>query len=550
MTTNHEPPLEVHGPAERSRFAPRGLRAVTPDTDVVVAHGGPPPPDAPPDAVLTELSASADERVTATHKQSRYRLGVLAGDVLVILGASLLAGWIAGWPLVVPSRTEVLQGTSMRLVGTVVALVWLAMIFGFSGYSRRRLGAGTQEYSSVLMATTATAGTTAFFAYLTWTNVPRDYFLPLIGLGLVGLGVWRYSARRIVRAMRVRNAYVVPTVVLGGRVEVERVLRIFERETWAGYAVQGVVLTDDPVPDDLDAASGITSLDDMEEVRGCPVVGRSTDLRDTLTRLETQTLVIASTGGVGGMGVRRLMWQLEDSDIEIVVAPYFNDLDSNRIDVRPLAGLPLLALRQPEFTGPQRLLKRVMGAAIAGIALVALVPVMLTLAVLIKRDSPGPVLFRQTRVGRNGRPFQCLKFRTMYVDAEERLHEVAMDSDGNGLLFKMHVDPRVTPVGRVLRRLSLDELPQLINVLVGSMALVGPRPPLPHEVEQYSGDLHRRLLVTPGMTGLWQVSGRSDLTLQESTRLDLYYVDNWSFVLDVEIVLRTVRAVLSGRGAY
>ena len=430
----------------------------------------------------------------------------------------------------------------MRLLGTGVGLVWLAMIFCFSGYSRRRLGAGTQEYTAILLASTATAGLTAFFAYLTWTNVPRDYYLTVFATGLAGLGLWRYSARRIIRAMRVRNAYVVPTVVLGGRLEVERVLRIFEREPWAGYAVQGVVL--------IDAADGEAILGVVDEVGGYPVVGRSADVRDTLAQLETQTLVIASTGGVGGMGVRRLMWQLEDSDIEIVVAPYFNDLDSNRIDVRPLAGLPLLALRQPEFTGPQRLLKRVTGSVLAAVTLLVLAPVLLTIAVLVKRDSPGPVLFRQTRVGRNGRHFECLKFRTMYVDAEERLAELARESDGNGLLFKMRVDPRVTRLGRVLRRLSLDELPQLINVLGGSMALVGPRPPLPFEVEQYSGDLHRRLLVTPGMTGLWQVSGRSDLTLQESTRLDLYYVDNWSFVLDVEIVLRTVRAVLSGRGAY
>ncbi len=547
MTTSRES-YEPHGPADASRVVRRELRAVPPDSEPVTGPGGP-QPDAPPDAVLTELSASADERVTATHKQSRYRLGVLVGDVLVIVGASVLAGWMAEWPLVVPSRTDALRGTSMRLVGTAIGLTWLVMIFGFSGYSRRRLGAGTQEYSSVLLATTATAGTTAFVVYLTWTNVPRDYFLPVFGAGLVGLGVWRYSARRVVRAMRVRNAYVVPTVVLGGRVEVERVLRIFERESWAGYAVQGVVLTDEPFPTGPGDVE-VTSPEDLDEVRGYPVVGRSTDVRDTLDRLETQTLVIASTGGVGGMGVRRLMWQLEDSDIEIVVAPYFNDLDSNRIDVRPLAGLPLLALRQPDFTGPQRLLKRVTGVVFAAVALVVLLPVMLAIAVVIKRDSPGPVLFRQTRVGRNGRHFQCLKFRTMHIDAQERLNDLLDDNDGNGLLFKMQVDPRVTPVGRMLRRMSLDELPQLINVLTGSMALVGPRPPLPHEVEQYSGDLHRRLLVTPGMTGLWQVSGRSDLTLPESTRLDLYYVDNWSFVLDVEIVLRTVRAVLSGRGAY
>ena len=274
--------------------------------------------------------------MTATHRQSRYRLGVLGGDLLVILGVSMLAGWVAGWPLVVPSRTEALQGSAMRLIGTAIGLVWVLMIFGFSGYSRRRLGVGTQEYTAVLLATTATAGCTAFFAYLTWTDLPRDFFLTLFSAGLVGLGLWRYSARRIVRALRVRNAYVVPTVVLGGRAEVERVLQIFEREPWAGYAVQGVVLTDDT-----------SAYAEVDAVLGYPVVGLTTDVRELLERLETQTLVIASTGGMGGMGVRRLMWQLEASDLDIVVAPYFNDLDSARIDVRPIAGLPLLSLRNP-----------------------------------------------------------------------------------------------------------------------------------------------------------------------------------------------------------
>jgi lipopolysaccharide/colanic/teichoic acid biosynthesis glycosyltransferase len=171
--------------------------------------------------------------------------------------------------------------------------------------------------------------------------------------------------------------------------------------------------------------------------------------------------------------------------------------------------------------------------------------------VAICLSSPGPALFRQTRIGADGRPFQMVKFRSMVVDAEERLKELRQESDdGNGVLFKMRRDPRVTPVGSLLRRFSVDELPQLWNVVRGDMSLVGPRPPLPQEVARYSDDATRRLRVRPGMTGLWQVSGRSDLSWEESLRLDLRYVDNWSLTLDVTILWRTFRAVLGRSGAY
>jgi exopolysaccharide biosynthesis polyprenyl glycosylphosphotransferase len=496
-------------------------------------------PDGAPlaETELRELAASADPRITATNKMARYRIAVLVGDVLTLVGVSYLAGAVAGWPTRVSSSWASLDGATMRGLGTAIAVVWLVALFVFSGYSRKRIGAGTDEYAAVALATTATAGLTAMVAYVTWTDVPRGYVLVLFGGGLVGLGLWRFGSRRIVRAIRLRDAYVIPTVLLGTQPEVERVMSVLNREAWAGYAVQGVVITDS---DD----------DPPDEVRGVPVVGTTTTVKQILEELETQTLIVASTGGVSSMGLRRLMWQLEDSDIEVVVAPAFTDVAGARIHVRPVAGLPLLQLRQPDFTGPQRVAKRVSGFLVALLLLVLLAPTMAAIAWLIRRDSEGPVLFRQTRVGRDGREFQCLKFRTMYVDAEARLHELHQLSDGNELLFKMHFDPRVTDVGRRLRRFSLDELPQLVNVLRGEMALVGPRPPLPKEVQQYSGDLHRRLLVAPGMTGLWQVSGRSDLSLHESTRLDLYYVDNWSLLYDLEIVLRTIRAVVTGRGAY
>jgi exopolysaccharide biosynthesis polyprenyl glycosylphosphotransferase len=188
--------------------------------------------------------------------------------------------------------------------------------------------------------------------------------------------------------------------------------------------------------------------------------------------------------------------------------------------------------------------------AAAALALLSLMPVLLLIALAVRLDSPGPVLYRQERIGVNGRGFTILKFRSMSVDADCLLAELLYRNEGGGLLFKMRRDPRVTRVGRWLRRFSLDELPQLFNVLGGSMSLVGPRPPLPAEVERYDSSVSRRLLVKPGLTGLWQISGRSDLSWEEAVRLDLRYVENWSLALDALILVKTVRAVVSSSGAY
>ena len=222
-----------------------------------------------------------------------------------------------------------------------------------------------------------------------------------------------------------------------------------------------------------------------------------------------------------------------------------------RLHLQTIGGVPLLFVDEPEFTGLRRVAKGLLDYGLALTGLMLLAPVMLALAVAVKVSSPGPVFFRQERVGRMSQPFLMTKFRSMYVDAEQRLAEVAhLNQHGEGPLFKMRDDPRITPVGAFLRRYSLDELPQLFDVLRRSMSLVGPRPPLPSEVAEYEKDVHRRLLVKPGITGLWQVSGRADLTWEESVRLDLSYVENWSLGLDLSIIARTVVAVLARRGAY
>ena len=232
------------------------------------------------------------------------------------------------------------------------------------------------------------------------------------------------------------------------------------------------------------------------------------------------------------------------------MTPELTDVAGPRVSVRPVGSLSLLQVSEPKFSGASRLFKAGFDRCAAALGLLLLSPVMLLIAIAITLDSRGSVFFRQTRTGLGGKPFELVKFRSMVPAAEELLVDLTDRNEGAGALFKIRRDPRITRVGRLLRRLSLDEIPQLWNVVRGQMSLVGPRPPLPSEVERYGDDVRRRLLVKPGLTGLWQVSGRSDLTWEESVRLDLYYVENWSFAFDLMILARTVGAVVAGRGAY
>src|SRR6202042_1568455 len=234
----------------------------------------------------------------------------------------------------------------------------------------------------------------------------------------------------------------------------------------------------------------------------------------------------------------------------LCVAPALLDVAGPRTTIRPVAGLPLLHMDHPEFTGIRRVVKAAFDRTLAGTALLILAPLFLVIIGIIRLADSGPGLFRQVRVGRDSRVFTVYKFRTMVVDAEERKSHLAGLNESDGVLFKMRRDPRVTPVGAWLRRWSLDELPQLLNVLIGDMSMVGPRPALPQEAALYGDHVRRRLAVKPGMTGLWQVNGRSDLSWEETVRLDLRYVENWAFMLDLQILWKTTSAVLRGAGAY
>jgi exopolysaccharide biosynthesis polyprenyl glycosylphosphotransferase len=267
-------------------------------------------------------------------------------------------------------------------------------------------------------------------------------------------------------------------------------------------------------------------------------------------RLQADTIAVTSASETAAQYLRELSWQVEGTGIELLVAPGLIEVAGPRLHIRPFEGLPLLSVEQPRFEGWRRMVKGAVDRSVAALAAILLAPALVAIALAVRLTSPGPALYRQERVGLNGQTFTMLKFRSMHVDADRQVDDLLGENISDGLLFKIKADPRVTPVGRWLRRLSLDELPQLFNVLGGSMSLVGPRPPLPREVARYDTSVSRRLLVKPGLTGLWQISGRSDLPWEEAVRLDLRYVENWSLAMDLLILVKTVRAVLSSSGAY
>ena len=284
---------------------------------------------------------------------------------------------------------------------------------------------------------------------------------------------------------------------------------------------------------------------------GVPVI-RGTDPRSVLRTVDdvgADVVAVASSPDLSGHALRRLAWALDERDVDLIVSPGIVEVAGPRLSIRPVAGLSLLHLERPAMRGGRMLVKRALDRLLGSALFVVFSPVLAATAIAVKLGSPGPVLFHQLRIGEDGRPFEMLKFRSMVLNAEERWAELAEVDEGNGVLFKIGPTPR-HPGRRLLRRYSLDELPQLLNVVRGDMSLVGPRPPLPQEVIAYTDDATRRLRVRPGMTGLWQVSGRSDLSWEESIRLDLRYVDNWSLALDATILWRTWRAVLGRSGAY
>jgi exopolysaccharide biosynthesis polyprenyl glycosylphosphotransferase len=415
-------------------------------------------------------------------------------------------------------------------------VLWPALLGATGAYAQRSIGTGSEEFRSVGQSAVILLAAAAFVSYAAQVYPSRSVVVfGVPGLALVSLLV-RVLARRCLHLLRSRGRCMKRVVLVGRGGAVLGLADRLTRERFAGLDVVGLCVT---------AADNAR----VAEVTGLPVSGLD-DVVAMARRLGADTVAVTSASETAAEYLRRLSWQMEGTGLELLVAPGLVEVAGPRLHIRPFEGLPLLSVEQPRFEGWRRMVKGAVDRMAALGALVVLAPAFLVIVLAVGLSSPGPVLFRQERIGINGRRFTMLKFRSMVVDADERLAALQAANESDGLLFKMRSDPRVTPVGRWLRRLSLDELPQLLNVLGGSMALVGPRPPLPAEVAQYDAAVSRRLLVKPGLTGLWQISGRSDLPWEEAVRLDLRYVENWTLALDVKIIWKTLSAVLRSHGAY
>jgi exopolysaccharide biosynthesis polyprenyl glycosylphosphotransferase len=425
------------------------------------------------------------------------------------------------------------------IVGGIVAVVWVLALGAYRTRDPRALGSGATEYRRVTGATAMIFGLLAIVFLLLNVDISRGFFVIAFPVGVVVLvgerWLWRKWLIRQRRAGRLTSA----TVVVGPTLDVERVIAHLERLPGCAYRPVGVVLDGDGGPHDF------TSRE-----RTIPVLGSISTIAETISKYEIDTVMVAGQPAGGGEFIRDLGWDLERTDAELMIASRLANVAGPRIHFRPAEGMPLMHVELPIYEGGKHVVKRVFDIVVSATALFLLWPLFVVIPILIKRDSRGPVFFRQERVGRNGQMFPMVKFRSMVDHAEDRLAELVDQSDGNGMLFKLRDDPRVTKVGRMLRTTSLDELPQLWNVLVGQMSLVGPRPPLPSEVEKYEQHVLRRLYLKPGLTGIWQINGRSNLSWEDSVRLDLYYVENWSLTGDLLILWRTLKVVLRPVGAY
>ncbi|TMQ91784.1 sugar transferase [Actinomadura soli] len=460
---------------------------------------------------------------------ARIVLALDVGILAVVVPAAYLGRF--GW------RAPAVSGVPYPSLALGLFAFWLLALRLTRAYDPKVVGYGAEEYRRVTNGGLGLAALVATTCYLTGLPLARGFVGAAFAIGTFGLLAGRYAARRRLHRRRTTHRdWSHRVLILGGGPPAAELIRRFRSEPYTGFHVVGVCLPDSEAAPVL--------FDDV------PFAGTPAAIREAITRLDADTVAVTASAGLSPAALRRLGWELHASGVDLVVAPALADIAGPRIHTRPVAGLPLIHVEEPELGGPRRVLKAAADCVLA-LSLTALfAPVLAVIVVAVRLDSRGPAIFRQRRVGRDGREFTMYKFRTMAVDAESRRAALVAANESDGVLFKIRADPRITRAGRFLRRWSLDELPQLLNVVKGEMSLVGPRPPLPDEVARYGEDAVRRLLVPPGMTGLWQVSGRSDLSWEDAVRLDLYYVENWSIAADLTILWKTAGAVLRGRGAY
>ncbi|QZN86317.1 sugar transferase [Cellulomonas sp. C5510] len=465
------------------------------------------------------LGTAAPSRWRSQH--ATYQIETLARDVVLATCIPTLLLFL-------------MHGVSLLQLswGLMIGVLFIAMVAVERGYDRQVIGDGHLEFEAVIRGGVLSAAGLALLAVGLDVDVPRTivfFALPLVVLVLITA---RHVARRALHRRRAAGESMRRTLVVGDASSITHVVDDLRGLPQYGYHIAGVC---------------VPSFDGSLPPLGVPVLGSVSDVVQVAVDGEFDVVIVTGSE-LSGQALRRLSWALQRTRTELVVAPGIVEVFGPRVTLEPTAGLSLIHVNAAESRRSRIIAKRAFDTAFSAGALLALLPVLVVIAVAVKVTSPGPVLFRQTRVGKEGREFSMLKFRSMVVDAEERLAELRAANQADGPLFKMDRDPRITRIGHFLRKHSLDELPQLFNVVKGDMALVGPRPPLPFEVAQYRESARRRLLVKPGLTGLWQISGRADLAWEEAVKLDLRYVENWSIAFDLMILWRTFYVVVSGHG--
>lgn len=470
----------------------------------------------------------------APNWRERYARALRITDFVIIAGVvfGTQLGWL-GFHTQVAMPVQAWPGiTSYTALSCLIVLGWLLALAVADTRSDRVVGVGSAEYQRVFNSSVMLFGLIAIAAFLLQVEASRGYLLITLPAGVLLLLLGRYVWRVWLRSKRKKGEYSARVLLVGSESSVKHTANELRRSSGAGYVVAGACIPARRASDILDGSD-------------TPVLGGVSSVESALKLTGADTVVITSTDELGPTRVKQISWTLEAGKQHLVLAPSITDIAGPRIHTRPVAGLPLMHVETPRFSPAQRFVKRMMDLFGAFFMLLVLSPALLIIAVLLLLSSGRPVIYRQARIGRHGREFRMWKFRSMIPNAEEKLQSLLdMQDHGNRVQFKMKDDPRITRVGRVLRKYSLDELPQLFNVLGGSMSLVGPRPPIQREVEQYDDHVHRRFLVKPGITGLWQVSGRSSLSWDDSVRLDLSYVENWSVMSDIVILFKTFKAAL------
>lgn len=470
-----------------------------------------------------------------------YSLGLQVTDLLVLLAT---VGVAQVWRFGVDSKAT--ADAPFRLeygsLGVVVVIGWMIALSLLRSRDQRILGEGPDEYRRVIRASVLLFGWVAIASLILKTDLSRVYLAIAFPMGVLGLLASRKLWRVWLRSQRRRGTHASKVLIIGGIRSAQDLAMTFAKNPGAGYKVTGAW-----VPDRVTSTNEWLTVPDQF----IPVMGNTRSLAGALKITDADTVIVTDTEHFGQEGVRDLMWELEGVDIDLMMSPNVLDVASSRIHLTTVGGTPLLHLEEPQYAEAGSWPKAAFDKVFASMVLLAASPLLVFTALAVKLTSAGPIFYRQRRIGLNGEEFGMIKFRSMRIGAEDELASLLQaQGKGDEPLFKIKNDPRITGIGRFIRRYSIDELPQLFNVLRGEMSLIGPRPQQRAEVDLYDERAHRRLHVRPGMTGLWQVSGRSDLTWDEAIKLDTYYVENWSMTGDLMILWRTVRAVFGSDGAY